>query len=813
MKNYSLDAAIVEASRCLMCEDAPCFNGCPAHVNPKYFIRRIRFRDFAGAVKMLRDANVMAASTSYICPCLSTCCSKCTSEKLSRPIDISGLQRFVMDWERENGMISPEKNIAAKGKVAVVGSGPAGLACAASLASRHVSVTIYDESRLAGGQLALSIPDFRLPKEVVKFEVEFVKKLGVKFVLGKKISSVEKLAKENDAVFVAAGLMKPKELGIAGENRARVVTALDLLMRHKAGKKINFGKRVLVIGGGDTAIDASRVAARSGSQVIVLYRRTQKEMPAYRHDIELAFSEGVEFYFRVVPVEITGGKNSDGVILQRVRWLEAGRGGQKYEAEGEPFFMQGDLIVNAIGQERAEDIGAINKNQKNIFSGGDFAEGAGTAVGAVNSGKIAAEKIVSFLKLEKEKFKTFYPEARADLSVTFCGVKFENPFILAAAPPTDELEMLEAGLKKGWAGAVLKTTSVEGTKVPLKYPMMSGIDAGGEKLIAMGNIDLISAHHIDEVERRVRYLKKRFPNKVLIGSIMGSTKEEWQSLVLRLSDAGADMIECSFSCPQGSLGAKAGQMLAQDVEATAKVASWVKEAAASHKRNLPVVIKITPHVTDVCEIASALKAVGVDAICASNTIQSLMGIDLETFVPFPNVEGKSSYSGMSGPAIKPQTLKVISEIAKNVGIPIVGTGGPVTWADAVEFMLCGASVVQFCTAVMRYGFDIIDDLLDGFATYLDAKKIRRVSSIVGASLPFIAKHDELTYKKDVISRIDSKKCIRDGLCFIACRDGGHRAIELDDDRAPRVIKEKCVGCGLCKLVCPVTGCISMTSKK
>ncbi len=756
---------------------------------------------------MLREANILAASCAYICPCYATCMSECTSEKVGEAIDISGLQRFLMNWEIENGMIEPGKAEPNGKKVAVLGGGPAGLSCAAKLAVKGHQVEIFEAEDKAGGQLRLSIPDFRLPSEIIDFEVEFIKKLGVKIHLKSEVSDLKKIKTGFDAVFIAAGLMGSKKMGVKGEDVKGVYDALDFLIRSKRGEKIDLGRRVLVIGGGDTAIDAARVAARNGAQALLLYRRTRKEMPAYRIDVEHAFNEGVEMWFRILPVEVIGKTKAEGLKVKRVSWKGRERTAKEYDVEGPEFIIKADSIINAIGQERAAK---FNQKESGVFFGGDFANGAGTAVAAVADGATAADAIDKLLnKSSAVKTASYYPAPKTDLSVIFCGIKFENPFVLAAAPPTDDLDMLRKGLASGWAGAVLKTTSTVSTKVPLKYPMMSGLEYEGRKLSSMGNIDLISEHHIDVVEKRVAILKKEFPNKVIIASIMGSNKEEWQGLVKRLSDAGVDMIECSFSCPQGSLGAKPGRMLAQDIELTQKVATWVKEAASSHKRNVPVVIKITPHVTDITEVAEAVKKAGCDAVCASNTIQSLMGINIENFVPYPNVEGKSAYSGMSGPAIKPITLKIISEIAKKVKIPIAGTGGPVTWRDAAEFMLCGATVVQFCTAVMHYGFDIIDDLKSGLTAYLEKKGIGRASELIGKSLSKIVSHEELAYKKRVVSNIDHNLCIRCDMCYIACRDGGHMAISLDKDRKPAVDTEKCAGCGLCPLICPVHGCINI----
>jgi dihydropyrimidine dehydrogenase (NAD+) subunit PreA len=394
------------------------------------------------------------------------------------------------------------------------------------------------------------------------------------------------------------------------------------------------------------------------------------------------------------------------------------------------------------------------------------------------------------------------------LSVDFCGLSLDSPFLLSASPCTDDLEMARDALKAGWAGVILKTTSVESETVDLAYPMMSSFGVGGEGLIGLGNIDLISEHHIDQIEKRVTSLKRSYPEKAIGASIMGATREDWEVLVRRLEKAGADFIECSFSCPQGTLGSKPGAMLAQDPDLVYRVAGWIKDAT----ERIPVIIKITPMVSDIVEVAEAVRESGADAICASNTIPSLMGIDIDTFCPNPSVAGKSTYSGLSGPAIKPITLKVISEIAREVDIPITGTGGACDWKDAVEFMLVGAGNVQYCTAPMQYGFRIIDDMKEGMESYLVSKGFASPMDLVGRALPNIVSHDELP-RQEVVSRVVKDKCIRCDLCYVACRDGGHRAIELTEDRYPETDEEKCVGCGFCVQTCPVHGCIEMVKKK
>lgn len=394
-----------------------------------------------------------------------------------------------------------------------------------------------------------------------------------------------------------------------------------------------------------------------------------------------------------------------------------------------------------------------------------------------------------------------YP--RKDLSYEFLGIRLGNPFILAAGPSTDNLDMLRRAFTMGWAGAILKTTSVEGNRVDLAYPMMSGFAHEGKPLFGMGNIDLISEHHIDTVEERVRILKKEFPEKMVAASIMAGRKDDWQRLVERLERAGVDLIECSFSCPQGNIGEDPGKMLAQSIPATETTARWVKEAS----RRVPIAIKITPHVTDIVAVAKAVQRSGCDALTASNSIQALMGVDIRTFTPHPQLGGRSTYSGLTGPAIKPITLRTIAEIARHVSLPILGTGGASTWSDAVEFMAVGAGVVQFCTAVMHRGFGIIDDLQSGMALYLEGMQMASPLSIVGKALPQIVAHDDLPRLR-VRSRIDETSCIGCEVCYLACRDGGHMAMERRENRIPRVDDDRCVGCGLCVHVCPVQ-CITL----
>ncbi|HUV72895.1 MAG TPA: NAD-dependent dihydropyrimidine dehydrogenase subunit PreA, partial [Anaerolineae bacterium] len=293
-----------------------------------------------------------------------------------------------------------------------------------------------------------------------------------------------------------------------------------------------------------------------------------------------------------------------------------------------------------------------------------------------------------------------YQEPKVDLSVEYCGIRFENPFVLSSAPPSDSYEMVRRAFQAGWAGAIMKTTSVESYQVDIAYPIMTSMDYEEKKAIALGNIDNISEWHMDVMEVAVRRLKDEFPSKVVGLSLWGTTNEKhWEELTKRSIDVGADLVEVSMSCPTDSPFARASLMVGQVPDDVKRVLGWVKK----YSGNMPVVAKLTSQVTDITEIVEAVEAAGGDGVCASDTVHGLLGIDLSTFIPNPNINGKSTFCGVSGPVVKPITLRTLAMIAKRSDIPLAASGGATTWQDCAEYMLVGASTVQFCTAVMHYG--------------------------------------------------------------------------------------------------------------
>jgi len=401
-----------------------------------------------------------------------------------------------------------------------------------------------------------------------------------------------------------------------------------------------------------------------------------------------------------------------------------------------------------------------------------------------------------------------YQEPKVDLSVEYCGIRFENPFVLSSAPPSDSYEMVRRAFQAGWAGAIMKTTSVESYQVDIAYPIMTSMDYEEKKAIALGNIDNISEWHMDVMEVAVRRLKDEFPSKVVGLSLWGTTNEKhWEELTKRSIDVGADLVEVSMSCPTDSPFARASLMVGQVPDDVKRVLGWVKK----YSGNMPVVAKLTSQVTDITEIVEAVEAAGGDGVCASDTVHGLLGIDLSTFIPNPNINGKSTFCGVSGPVVKPITLRTLAMIAKRSDIPLAASGGATTWQDCAEYMLVGASTVQFCTAVMHYGYDIVEDLKEGLAYFLEDKGLKGSTDLIGKALPNLIPHGDLVVKKDVVASIDEPACTKCGMCYYACRDGGHQAYELQEDGLPKPDPEKCYGCALCMEVCPAE-CISLVPR-
>jgi dihydropyrimidine dehydrogenase (NAD+) subunit PreA len=398
---------------------------------------------------------------------------------------------------------------------------------------------------------------------------------------------------------------------------------------------------------------------------------------------------------------------------------------------------------------------------------------------------------------------SIYKAPDADLAVVYCGLRFDSPFVLASAPPTDTYEMVRAAFRAGWAGAILKTTSVEEYTVNIAYPVLASVRFQGQT-VGFGNIDNVSEFHMDKMEEAIRLLKEEFPDKIVATSLWGTTKESWQTLVHRSIEAGADLAEVSLSCPTDSPFEGKVMMVGQVADQAHQIVRWLTEAAG----DFPIVPKLTADVTDIVSIATAVKDAGAAALTACDSVHGMIGIDLDTFAPVPNIEQRGTFAGMVGPILKPFELRAIAELALGQDLEIAASGGAINWHDAAEYMAAGATTVQFCTAVMMYGFGIVNDLKEGLAYFLESKGMSSVQQLVGKALPNIVPHSGLRPIKTAVAYVDRSRCTRCGRCIISCQDGGHQAYVIDDDGYPEVDIVKCYGCGLCPDICPAQ-CISL----
>ena len=397
----------------------------------------------------------------------------------------------------------------------------------------------------------------------------------------------------------------------------------------------------------------------------------------------------------------------------------------------------------------------------------------------------------------------------ADLKINFAGIKSPNPFWLASGPPTNSGYQIMKAFDAGWGGAVWKTMGLPVVNSSSRY---AGIDFGDTRMMGFSNIELISDRPLSHNLKELEEVKKYFPDNPVIASLMVDTREEWHRVVKDAENAGADGLELNFGCPHGMCERGMGSAVGQEPEVLKLIVSWVMEVATK-----PVIVKLTPNVTDISDSAIAAKEGGGNAISLINTFQSIMGVDIDNFTPYPVVDGKGTNGGYCGPAVKPIALNMVRNCAQNpyVGLPVSGIGGVSNWRDAVEFMLMGAATVQVCTAVMHYGFGIIREMTSGLSDYMDSKGFSSVHELVGKALKNTVAWEDLNLNYNVIAEIDNKKCIGCMLCYAACEDGAHQAIGIGSNgsRVPFIIDENCVGCNLCSLVCPVEGCITMVESK
>lgn len=400
----------------------------------------------------------------------------------------------------------------------------------------------------------------------------------------------------------------------------------------------------------------------------------------------------------------------------------------------------------------------------------------------------------------------------ADIRSNFVGIKSPNPFWLASAPPTDKEINVVRAFRAGWGGVVWKTLG-ENPPVVNVSSRYGALHLNDSRMVGFNNIELISDRPLEINLQEIKKVKRDWPDRAMVVSLMVPCEEQsWKRILPLVEETGADGIELNFGCPHGMSERGMGSAVGQVPEYVEMVARWCKQYT-----RMPVIVKLTPNVTDIRHPARAAKRGGADAVSLINTINSICSVDLDLMAPTPVVDGKGTHGGYCGPAVKPVALNMTAEIARDPetqGLPISAIGGISNWRDAAEFMALGAGTAQVCTAAMHHGFKIVDDMISGLKNWMDGKGYATIEDFRGRAVPNVTDWKFLNINFKSIAKIDQDKCIKCGLCHIACEDTSHQAIaagRLEGKRRYEVIDEECVGCNLCSHVCPVPDCITMVS--
>ncbi len=390
---------------------------------------------------------------------------------------------------------------------------------------------------------------------------------------------------------------------------------------------------------------------------------------------------------------------------------------------------------------------------------------------------------------------------KKDLSIDFLGVHFENPFCLSSSPVGNCYDMCKKAYDTGWGGVVFKTIGPKHFLIDEVSPRFDALTKESTEFVGFRNLEQIAEHSLEENLADLRRLKAEYPDKVLIASIMGTYEEDWTELARLVEEAGADMIELNFSCPNMTTH-EMGSDVGSSPDLCRKYCAAVKRGS-----KLPVLAKMTPNLTDMVPLAKASLEGGADGIAAINTIKCVINVDLQRHVGLPVINGKSAISGYSGKAVKPIALRFIQQMRSAEGLEnlaISGIGGIETWSDAAEFILLGASTLQVTTAIMEYGYRVVEDMKNGLMHYMEEQGVEHLSELVGKANKNIISAELLDRDYIVYPEIDEDACVGCGRCYISCYDGAHQAMIWNEEtRRPKCDHEKCVGCHLCALVCPV----------
>ncbi|XP_043116753.1 dihydropyrimidine dehydrogenase [NADP(+)] [Puntigrus tetrazona] len=786
--------ALREALRCLKCADAPCQKSCPTNLDIKSFITSISNKNYYGAAKAILSDNPLGLTCGMVCPTSDLCVGGCNLYASEEgPINIGGLQQFATEVFSKMGfpqIRNPELPPAHEMpesfhmRIALIGCGPASISCASFLARLgYDNITIFEKQKYIGGLSTAEIPQFRLPYEVVQFEIDLMKDLGVKVVLEKGLGqngmTLTSLKEEGfQVVFVGIGLPQANRdkifEGLTTEQG--FYTSKDFLPLVAKASKIGMCNcrtqlpklhgNVIVLGAGDTAFDCATSALRCGARrVFVVFRKGFTNIRAVPEEMEVAKEEKCEFLPFLFPREVI--KKNGRVVGLRFCRTEQQDDGTWIVDEEQIVHLKADFIISAFGsmlndpevKKALEPVklngwGTPEVNSETmqtsepwVFAGGDIAGLANTTVESVNDGKQASWHIHKYIQSlhgntvsTTPKLPLFHSAIdTVDISVEMCGIRFPNPFGLASAPPTTSAAMIRRAFEQGWGFALTKTFGLDKDLVTNVSPrIVRGTTSGhifGPGQGSFLNIELISEKTAAYWCKSVAELKADFPKNIIIASIMcGYNQADWTVLAKMAEDSKADALELNLSCPHGMGERGMGLACGQDPELVRNICRWVRKATT-----IPFFAKLTPNVTNIVDIARAAHEGGADGVTATNTVSGLMALKADA-TPWPGIGrgARTTYGGVSGNAIRPIALRAVSAIAKALpGFPILATGGIDSAESGLQFLHAGASVLQVCSAVQNQDFTVIEDYCLGLKALLYLKSIEELHDWDGQSPPTI----------------------------------------------------------------------------
>lgn len=898
--------AIAEAVRCFKCADSPCQKACSTGIDIRQFIYQIQNKNYYGAAKTILSDNPLGLSCGALCPVSELCASSCNAHWLKGgTIDIGRLQEFackVFKEMRVKQIRSPQVENLPESydtKIALVGCGAASISCATFLARMgYRNVHIYEKSDYSGGLVASEIPANRINWTDLEWEISLMTDLGVKIFSGKEFGkdvTIDSLKKDGyKAFFIGVGHNSPKmPLGniYLHPNVFNSKTFLPNVceatkddMTKPKNKLFQLGGHTVILGIGDTALDCARSAIRMGAKrVSCIFRRGFDDLRANDEIFNPALYEGINFIPYSLPTNVKV-ENNLVKSIEFKQFMPDGEG--KYKETNQKVEIDCDFLITAFGSENQQSWANDLINDKNgkslidfnsyqsrenpsIFAGGDII-GTENLVDAVNDGKCASWTMHKYIqenlyqnkveeKIGNSKFPDFMTEIDlVDISTEMKGMKFENPFGLASAPPTTSYPMIARAFEQGWGFAVVKTFGLEKDQCTNISPrIFKATTSSLQQEASYSNIELISEKKAKYWVQGAKEIKAKFPNKILIGSIMAAhIQEDWEELTHMCNEAGFDAIELNLSCNHGMPDKGMGKACSDSPIAVSNITKWVKSIA-----KMPVFIKLSPNSSINHELAMSVQDANGDGVTTTNTMYSLMDPTGDG-IPYPNVgkENKTHYGGAAGAVLRPIALRVATEIStiKEFKLEMMATGGIINAEHVMAYLRFGGTkVFQICSAVQEQDFTIVKDLEVGVKTllYMTQRKDLVAKGWKGQSPPFMKmqklkrfsndfdlwekdeKPDEVDLTKvpklnDLLGKgqdhihhitqmdqsaqkfpfVEDDLCVNCGKCYMTCIDSGYQAITFNEKTHKPEITPDCTGCGLCVAVCPVPGAITFDKR-